>query len=58
MILNFNFYLFFPTTGNSWCGSLVLFGLWGVDENHQVPALVGEGAELAIQDAAQARLNA
>ena len=30
----------------------------GVDENHQVPALVGEGAELAIQDAAQARLNA
>src|SRR6202050_223531 len=30
----------------------------GVDENHQVPALVGEGAELAFQDAAQARLNA
>src|ERR1700728_2684739 len=30
----------------------------GVDENHQVPALVGEGAELAIQDAVQARLNA
>src|SRR6202044_2041890 len=30
----------------------------GVDENHQVPALVGEGAELAVQDAAQARLNA
>src|ERR1700674_3464757 len=30
----------------------------GVDENHQVPALVGEDAELAIQDAAQARLNA
>src|SRR5882724_3164256 len=30
----------------------------GVDENHQVPALVGGGAELAIQDAAQARLNA
>ena len=30
----------------------------GVDENHQVPVLVGEGAELAIQDAAQARLNA
>ena len=24
----------------------------GVDENHQVPVLVGEGAELAIQDAA------
>ena len=24
----------------------------GVDENHQVPALVGEHAELAIQDAA------
>jgi hypothetical protein len=24
----------------------------GVDENHQVPALVGEDAELAIQDAA------
>ena len=30
----------------------------GVDENHQVPALVGDGSELAIQDAAQARLNA
>src|ERR1700689_4386928 len=30
----------------------------GVDENHQVPALVGENAELAIQEAAQARLNA
>ena len=30
----------------------------GVDENHQVPALVGDGAELAIQDAARARLNA
>src|SRR6202453_4157386 len=30
----------------------------GVDEHHQVPDLVGEGAELAIQDAAQARLNA
>src|SRR6202042_3272274 len=30
----------------------------GVNENHQVPALVGEGAELAVQDAAQARLNA
>ena len=30
----------------------------GVDENHQIPALVGDGAELAIQDAAQARLNA
>jgi len=30
----------------------------GVDENHQVPALVGEDAELAIQDAARARLNA
>ena len=30
----------------------------GVDENHQVPALVGEGAELAIQDAVQARSNA
>ena len=30
----------------------------GVDENHQVPVLVGEGAELAIQDAACARLNA
>ncbi|KIM83350.1 hypothetical protein PILCRDRAFT_37562, partial [Piloderma croceum F 1598] len=30
----------------------------GVDENHQVPTLVGDGAELAIQDAAQARLNA
>src|SRR5882724_12928127 len=30
----------------------------GIDENHQVPALVGEGAELAIQDAAQARSNA
>jgi len=26
----------------------------GVDENHQVPALVGEGVYLAIQDAAQA----
>jgi len=30
----------------------------GVDENHQVPALVGEGAELAVQDAAQVRANA
>src|SRR6202050_4856383 len=30
----------------------------GVYEHHQVPDLVGEGAELAIQDAAQARLNA
>ena len=30
----------------------------GVDENHQVPVLVGEGAELAIEDAARARLNA
>jgi hypothetical protein len=30
----------------------------GVDENHQVPALVGQGAELAVQDAARARLNA
>jgi CxC6 like cysteine cluster associated with KDZ transposases len=30
----------------------------GVDENHQVPVLVGEGAELAIEDAAHARLNA
>src|SRR6266436_5877445 len=30
----------------------------GVDENHQVPVLVGEGAESAVQDAAQARLNA
>ena len=30
----------------------------GVDENHQVPALVGDSAELTIQDAAQARLNA
>ena len=30
----------------------------GVDENHQVPALEGEGAELAVQDAARARLNA
>jgi len=30
----------------------------GVDENHQVPVLVGEGAELAVQDAARARLNA
>jgi CxC5 like cysteine cluster associated with KDZ transposases/CxC6 like cysteine cluster associated with KDZ transposases len=29
----------------------------GVDENHQVPALVGEGAELAVRDAAQARRN-
>src|ERR1700676_575088 len=26
LILNFNFCLFFPTTGNSWCGGLVLFG--------------------------------
>jgi len=30
----------------------------GVDENHQVPVLVGEGAELAVQDAARAGLNA
>src|SRR6202790_271606 len=30
----------------------------GVDKNHQVPALVGEGADSAIQDAAQARLDA
>src|SRR6202167_4041427 len=28
LILNLNFYLFFPTTGNSWCGGLVLFGSW------------------------------
>ena len=26
VILNLNFYLFFPTTGNFWCGGLVLFG--------------------------------
>jgi hypothetical protein len=30
----------------------------GVDENHEVPALVGEDADLAVQDAEQARLNA
>jgi hypothetical protein len=30
----------------------------GVDENHTVPVLTGEDAELAIQDAAQARDNA
>ena len=32
--------------------------LLGVDENHIVPALEGEDADLAVQDAAQARLNA
>ena len=32
--------------------------LLGVDENHVVPALEGEDADLAVQDAAQARLNA
>ena len=30
----------------------------GLDENHTVPVLTGEDAELAIQDAAQARDNA
>jgi hypothetical protein len=30
----------------------------GVDENHSVPVLVGEDADLAVQDAAQARLAA
>ena len=30
----------------------------GVDENHDVPALVGEDAYLAVQDAAHATLNA
>ena len=33
-------------------------GLLGVDENHEIPALMGEDADLAIQDAAQARFNA
>jgi hypothetical protein len=33
-------------------------GLLGVDENHEIPALTGEDADLAIQDAAQARFNA
>ena len=32
--------------------------LVGIDENRHVPALAGEGADLAVQDAAQARLNA
>ena len=32
--------------------------LIGVDENHNVPVLTGEDADLAVQDAAQARLNA
>jgi hypothetical protein len=31
--------------------------LLGVDENYVVPALEGEDADLAVQDAAQARLN-
>ena len=30
----------------------------GIDENHVVPVLTGEDAELAIEDAAQARDNA
>lgn len=30
----------------------------GIDENCDVPALTGNGAELAVQDAAQARYNA
>jgi hypothetical protein len=30
----------------------------GIDENRDVPVLTGEGAELAVQDAAQARYNA
>jgi CxC5 like cysteine cluster associated with KDZ transposases/CxC6 like cysteine cluster associated with KDZ transposases len=30
----------------------------GVDENRQVPVLTGENADLAVQDAAQARFNA
>ena len=30
----------------------------GIDENHNVPVLTGENAHLAVQDAAQARLNA
>jgi len=33
-------------------------GLLKVDENHEIPALIGEDADLAIQDAAQARFNA
>src|ERR1700719_102501 len=32
--------------------------LIGVDENHDVPVLTGENADLAVQDAAQARLDA
>jgi hypothetical protein len=32
--------------------------LIGIDENHDVPSLTGEDADLAVQDAAQARLNA
>ena len=32
-------------------------GLVGVDENHNVPVLTGEDADLAAQDAAQARLD-
>ena len=30
----------------------------GIDENRAVPSLVGEGSDLALQDAAQARQNA
>jgi hypothetical protein len=33
-------------------------GLIGVDENRVVPALIGENADLAVQDAARARLAA
>jgi len=32
--------------------------LIGVDENCHVPILIGENADLAVQDAARARLNA
>jgi hypothetical protein len=32
--------------------------LVGVDEQRAVPVLIGEGADLAVQDASQARLNA
>ena len=32
--------------------------LLGVDDNQDVPALTGEDADLAVQDAAQARFNA
>jgi hypothetical protein len=33
-------------------------GLVGIDENRNVPVLTGDDAHLAVQDAAQARLEA